>query len=109
MTDFASRFKQTLTAIETAKQRLAQSALKNDSEGLAIMVNGVAFLEGRARVENLAADCQAGGRSKEDTLMAVYDLLVSTSNDTYSGRGNDARRAKADGMKDAARDLQYVL
>ena len=107
--DYRAQAEGTLAAIKRLKQNLAEAAEKNDSEGLASMVNAIASAEGRYMAQERVADCQQGGLSKEETLAAAIQLLAQSGQDTYSGRGNDARRAKADGLKAALQDLVYTL
>lgn len=95
----------------------------------------VTMAQGRGRAEDLAAAalavCEAEGMAAariayRNTLVgaakhrgmstthpevravaeqAVTDLVLAGADDTWSGRGNDARRARYDGTRKAAREL----
>lgn len=95
----------------------------------------VALAQGRGRAEDIAASalavCEAEGvaatriayrnalrvaaerRHMDPThpevravaAQCVTDLVLAGADDTWSGRGNDARRARYDGTRKAAREL----
>lgn len=46
--------------------------------------------------------------TEADVLSLAFDLLSNGANDSWSGRGNDIKRARFDGMISAANDMKWV-
>lgn len=116
--DYKDRFEKSQYQLEKSKKSLAldiQDSLKDpeayiESEELAKRVNSIAEAEGRVQVYAQLSSLHHR-LEKEEFLLAVMSLLVRGPDDTWSGRGNDVRRAFADGRREAldevVRDLRY--
>lgn len=91
---------QTPTAVERARMRLSQGAMTETFESLAGLVNELAAEQGRAEIRELIASHEGDTERLRKRLM---DRLCH-SNDAWSGRRNDVRRAYQDGIQDAVRD-----
>lgn len=96
--------------IATRRGRIADKLASG--VGIEAMTHELASLahsEGAARVFQAAADMLAEGQDIEVVYTRlVYQFLLRTD-DTWSGRGNDLRRATADGHRDALSDLQRYI
>lgn len=98
--------------VNRTRETIAKSAGEDqhNSEILAGGVVAMAEAEGVARAQYTFRLALVGmldqGHSEEDAIAyakeAVTGLLLATPNDTWSGRRNDARRAFADGLREAA-------
>lgn len=93
--------------ITAAKQRLVDSVGGNDdsSESLSGRVNEVARAEGEAEVNYLLRNALAHGATVEEIERALLQCALRSADDTFSGRTNDSRRAKRDGLVSRVRDL----
>lgn len=98
------------TRVTIAKQAVVSAVDSNRNgysyEDVASALVDLAQAEGALSVYNPAAvlAANAGVGVEEMTWFAVHQLRQSTD-DTWSGRRNDARRAYADGRRDAAKEL----
>ena len=72
---------------------------------LASKVNDIAREEGRVRVLTSVRDVLAQGAGREDINRLLLSMAVAYPDDSWSGRGNDVRRAYNDGIRDTLRDL----
>lgn len=97
--------------LDLAKQ--ITDSVENDtylsSERIAKITNQIAWVEGAQEVAHLKARLDSNEASKEDMLRALFREAVRTTDDTWSGRTNDVRRAFADGRREALDDLQWEL
>jgi hypothetical protein len=88
---------------------------------LALMVNEIAFTEGRLaaaelaqRVATLVADpdgkvnAQTTDAVNRAVLQAVYQTLARGADDEWSGRTNDVQRARHDGFRDFASSIDWT-
>ena len=98
--------------LDLASQLIA-SVEKEDAhfstEHIAKYANTIAWFEGALQVAHLKARLEEKGASKEERLSALFREAVRTTDDTWSGRTNDVRRAFADGRREALDDLQWEL
>lgn len=46
--------------------------------------------------------------TEDDTKICAFELLAGGADDEWSGRGNDVRRARFDGIRKAANDMKYI-
>lgn len=92
--------------IKAARKALADAALgdKQDATTLAKYVNEVATQEGRAHVRHNALTTLKNGGSATAVTLAVLRLALSID-DGWSGRTNDARRARHDGILDEIKEI----
>lgn len=72
---------------------------------LADAVNAVARAQGRVQVRTLLRNALAMGASVEAIRLQITSLLLNGTDDEWSGRTNDARRAHFDGFRAEAHDL----
>lgn len=79
------------------------------SDRMASMVNDIAESEGEIRVLTLLANAEERGKSKEEIKEALFRLALRGPDDAWSGRGNDVRRALADGIRSAIDDAMWDL
>jgi hypothetical protein len=104
----ATTDEQILEGVRYARTALAEAAdpdnTKFDAERLGDLANAVATAEGRAYARAAYRDMLAYGASPEEAQRALMDLLFSVD-DKWSGRGNDNRRCRADGIRDEVRTL----
>lgn len=95
--------------IESAKQAVVKAVEAGwTAERLAKAVNEVAEAEGVLTIVTLAENLAKIGKTKDEITIAVFEQVTSPSDDTWSGRANDVRRAKADGMKTAAQAVRWM-
>jgi len=77
------------------------------------MAEAEGAIEVFASIERLEEQGREAGASEERivfyALREIANILIRGSDDTYSGRGNDQRRAHFDGKREAARELEYRL
>ena len=101
---------QLFAPIQAARKALAEAAAGDEVDGcrLAGYVNDVASAEGaaNARYRYRAVMRQDGG-THEKAMAHVVALMFNGADDTWSGRGNDAKRAKFDGYCEAANRMQW--
>ena len=93
-------------------QELTASANEDEylpSERIAKVANEIAEREGALQVACLALRLEEKGASKEQTALALLREAVRGSDDTWSGRTNDVKRAFADGRRDALDDATFSL
>lgn len=97
--------------IETMGADIAKAIkMQRSAETLAELVNRLAVLEGHyiatLTFEKMAVD---GRYSTADRREALIDLLTSGADDRWSGRKNDVKRARFDGIREAAGRLLQKL
>lgn len=98
-------------ALEKAKAEVVKVAERGDIRELNHAAQQVAFWEGYAamlaEVEHLSAAADANGAEglqKQFVLMQhVAEVLARGADDEWSGRANEIRRARFDGVREAAR------
>lgn len=77
------------------------------------MAEAEGAIEVFASIEKLEQRAREAGASEERIvfycLREIANILIRGCDDTYSGRGNDARRARFDGKREAAREIEYRL
>lgn len=103
-------------SIASIRARLADMAATCDSGALAQMVNTLAEAEGElavwVRLENVAERLTNQGQGeieKETALSVIYPLLTGGADDTWSGRGNEVKRARFDGIRAAATKVEWIF
>lgn len=97
------------------RERIAQAATSGEGAfDLGTFVVRLAEREGArdlwARLAQ-AAKCTATQGleyTAEMALTTAFDILAQHADDNSSGRGNDIRRAYADGVRAAAQDVRYL-
>lgn len=102
--------------IKALKLSLAQELIEsaNDdqylpAERIAKIANEIAEREGALQVACLVLRLDEKGASKEQAALALLREAVRGSDDTWSGRTNDVKRAFADGRRDALDDATFAL
>lgn len=75
----------------------------------------VAEAEGKAmawvRLEQMVAyKTEKGlvGVTEDDVISIAFDILSGGADDSWSGRGNDVKRARFDGMRAACSDMKWL-
>ena len=115
MTDYGTRASLAEARVTTRRETLGSMAVDPnvDVAALASQMNKIAEAEGEWRVYSVAAYTNGLDRFADDetaaraaVVAAVGDLLTAGPDDTWSGRGNEIRRAWFDGVRAAA---QFVL
>lgn len=109
--------------IETLQQRiadrkteLAQELTRSTTEGfyftsenIAKAANDIAGLEGELEVIHLLNRLEANDAPVAVATRALLNEALRGAQDTWSGRGNDVKRAFADGRRDAVDNATYSL
>lgn len=102
--------------IKALKEDLARSmteAVETDgyfpAERLAKAANQIAEKEGALEVAHLVQYAEANEVSKDALTRMLLREAVRSADDTWSGRGNDVKRAFADGRRDAIDDAMLEL
>lgn len=93
-------------------QELAASANEDEylpAERIAKIANEIAENEGALQVLLLRLRLEEQGAEKDQIASALLREAVRGSDDQWSGRANDVRRAFADGRRDALDDAQFDL
>lgn len=99
---------------ESRGRSLAEAAASGtESRSLMSLVEGIANAEGQESTYALFVTAAEYAESQgEDVREAVRDaalrLLEAGADDEWSGRGNDARRARFDGVREAVRDVRFI-
>lgn len=96
--------------VAAIRAELQQAAADDSVNNINAKVIQLATAEGVHDVFSLANALLEAGRSGAEVLENVtITLLLAGADDTCSGRGNDARRARFDGVRSAISDLRYTL
>ena len=93
-------------------QELTASANEDEylpSERIASIANQIAENEGALQVLILRLRLEEKGAEKDQVALALLKESVRGSDDTWSGRTNDVKRAFADGRREAIDDAQFGL
>jgi len=113
-TDIVTRLAQAAGDAEVLEQglrsRLAELALTAQTDTLADLLNQVARASALSRLFDLAvhiATLPDGG--PVEVAAFALSTLTAPADDTWSGRGNDARRSAADGTRDAATAILRIV
>lgn len=93
-----------ITRTRKALAEMAASDMR-DSEYLSNAVNSVARAEGVAEVNYLLRNALAAGATVEEIERTLLQCALRSADDTYSGRNNDARRSKRDGLVERVKEL----
>lgn len=94
--------------------KLAQSAVtRTESRSLMALVEAIANAEGResayTRMKAAASYAEANGEdAKAMAQKEALGMLEQGADDEWSGRGNDVRRARFDGVREAVRDVRFL-
>lgn len=99
---------QIMAPVEAARQEMAKWLIEDkgaDAESIASRANGIAVAEGRAQARWEYRNALADEATDEQIKAHFFRLLTNHPDDKWSGRGNDARRAKADGFREEAARL----
>lgn len=102
--------------VKALKRELADKiidALAEDTylpaEHIAKATNRIAEKEGALEVAHLVKHAEANEASTETLTRMLLREAVRSADDTWSGRGNDVRRAFADGRRNAIDDAMLDL
>lgn len=98
--------------VTAARARLAKIASGDDDrriDSLVSAVNAVAKAEGANRAWSRAARMIEGGHTAAEAYESVVDLVLNGADDSWSGRGNDAKRAEFDGIREAVQNLKWEI
>lgn len=112
----ARKAQQATDTLSQTKGRAATLAAdpNADSQAWAQFANVVAELEGTARawsrLQLMAEYMTKKGLaiSEEDVVGCAFELLSGGADDEWSGRGNDVKRARFDGIRKAANDMKWI-
>lgn len=98
------------THAATARQQLADR-IADGTTGLDLTtyLHNLITAETTAKVHTDALAMLPRGATTDTARAYLTDLLLQGPSDTWSGRGNDAERVKADAIRTAVRDLLYTL
>lgn len=95
---------------ENLRQKLDEERRdKWDAERLAKEVNGLAENEGRLFVRVQYRNALAQDASPEAIRRHLTKLVLNHPDDEWSGRSNDVRRAKADGVRNEVASILELL
>jgi hypothetical protein len=119
MTDLASkvaqRVEQTYKTISALNQRAATMAsVESSATSWSEFANDLAEAEGRAtvwvRLQRIVDYLNRNDMplTKEALTEACYDMLTTGPDDGWSGRGNDMKRARFDGIRDEAKKVAWL-
>lgn len=95
-------------SLRSEREALAALATKEGyvpSEEMGRVLTSIATLEGRLEVALTVQDATEGGASKEEIEKSVMSRVLNGPRDTWSGRGNDLRRARYEGVLEEAQRL----
>lgn len=111
---FVNRLEKKRTAANDRIARLAQhasaSAAAADFEKAHRLMNECQSANGyRNTVYVIHRMVAAGGVTAFDVMTALMSLVLAGPDDTWSGRGNDARRAGFEGVLEAAGEIKEML
>lgn len=117
MKNLQERYEESQDAVREMKARLAQKLMESVESGsylpaeeVAKDVNRIAYTEGEATAYGRAA--QIMGREDLDMtrkLRALLQLAAAPTDDQWSGRSNDVRRAYHDGLDSTLSDIAFEL
>lgn len=97
---------QILAGVARTRQVLATKATQDlPAETLAGYVNDIAAEEGRAYVRALIRDALVAGEDGEQFRKRLLGVMAQGPSDSWSGRANDARRSRFDGICAEAAEL----
>lgn len=103
-TDYAKKAEWAKASMASASARLAKAAGEGAGyEDLAVTVNEIAKYEGAYAVYAYIAELQEAEVPKARLAHAVLSLAANGPDDRWSGRTNDAKRARYEGVLDAIR------
>jgi hypothetical protein len=106
-TTFADRLRdkqaQATTGTDMARAAVAAGAAKGDPSSLHDLVNALAVYVERARMFAWAALVADDNPDEIDRWL--LDQALTSPDDTWSGRGNDARRVTADARREAVAEI----
>lgn len=98
------------THAATVRQRLADRVADGTTAvNLTTALNDLITAETTAKVYTDALRMLTHGTTTDTVLAYLTDLLLQGPGDTWSGRGNDSKRVAADAIREAVRDLRYIL
>lgn len=97
--------------VAAAKKRLAEALTddKHHAEDFATMANSIAHAEGRVQVRHEVRQALRMDATPVQINAELINILMRGADDTYSGRGNDNRRAHFDGVREEIRGVTYQL
>ena len=91
-------------------QHASAASAAADFEKADTLMNECQFANGyRNAVYTIHRMVAAGGVTAFDVMTALMSLVLAGPNDTWSGRGNDGRRAGFDGVIKAAAEINGML
>lgn len=96
--------------VRAATTHLANLATEGRGwEDLVQQVNEIAKRQGEAEAYAIYRDGLAAEASSDSIVRSLFARLVNGADDTWSGRSNDARRAKFDGFRRTADEIRWSL
>lgn len=118
MKTMTAKLSEELAVATSTKERLAAKLAEaatdgTESRGLMSLVEAIANAEGQESTYALFSTAAAyavkeGEDVKATVLDAALRLLEAGADDNWSGRGNDVRRARFDGVREAVRDVRFL-
>lgn len=92
------------------RERLVTAATEGQAaDELATIVEAITRAEAVAKVRYTVGQMLANGSASNDIEGYLTDRLIAGADDSWSGRGNDLKRAAFDAVRDEIRDLLYPL
>lgn len=102
-------------SLEVTNTRTFAATLAADpsttAEQWGMFANRLAEAEGKAEAWARLAyivDNRGGSIDKAGVKEIAFSLLVNGADDSWSGRGNDVKRARFDGIRAASSDMQWL-
>ena len=120
--EYLRKFHRAEDAHKRARKNLADATCRLDTPlgELALMVNEIAFAEGRLAAAHMAqrvacyhgdpdgpVNAQTTDEITRAVLVELYRSLTAGADDAWSGRGNDVRRARQDGFREFASSIDW--
>lgn len=98
-----------LIAVKSGATKLALT--RTTGANWASFANAVAEAEGKAyawaRLQ-ISVSNSGGEFTEADVQKVALDMMLNGADDSWSGRGNDAKRARFDGVRAACSDMQWL-
>jgi hypothetical protein len=105
--DYGLYVRQAEANLEAARNHLTQAIANGEhAEMLVDRLNAVAEAEGALQAAGRAALAFGNGASDDRIRDGLIAMLLNSPDDTWSGRGNDMRRAKHDGLR---KQVQQII
>lgn len=99
-----------MVPVNRHRERLVTAATEGQSaDELATIVEAITRAEAVARLRYSVGRMLANGSNTNEIEAYLTDRLIAGADDTFSGRGNDLKRAAFDAVRDEVRDLLYPI